>query len=98
MAPPGPEDDSTRCVRRTEVFFLPVRRAFEDVVFFFCFLWTTFFEGFVCFLRWVFFARCVPAAVDLVCFFLVFFLLEGMAAVYHRRLTGGLSAAEILGF
>jgi hypothetical protein len=55
---------------------------------------TVFFGGFVCFLRSAFFARCVAVVFDSV-FFFAFFLLEGMAAVYHWDLLGGSNVAEI---
>jgi hypothetical protein len=56
---------------------------FEDVILLDCFFLIAFFGGFACFLRRAFFARFVVAVLDFV-FFFVFFLLDGMAAVYHR--------------
>jgi hypothetical protein len=60
-----------------------------------CFFLIAFLGAFACFLGCVFFVRFV-AVLSFVCFCLVFFFLEGMAAVYHRRFIGGLSATEIL--
>jgi SAM-dependent methyltransferase len=57
-----------------------------------CFFLTAFFGGFACFLRRLFFARFVATVFDFVCFLLAFFLLEGMAAVYH---WGGIVIREV---
>ena len=60
-----------------------------------CFFLIAFLGAFACFLCCVFFVRFV-AELNFVCLCLVFFFLEDMASVYHRRLIGGLSATEIL--
>ena len=63
--------------------------AFDDGVLDRFFL-TAFLGGFGCFSRKVFFDRFAAMLSDFFCFFLVFFFLEGMAAVYH--LVGGRNA------
>ena len=83
-APALPHDDSNRCARRTGVFSLPAELAFEDVFFFDCFFVTVFFGAIADFSLDEFVARFEVAVFDFVCLLFVFFLLEGMAAVYHR--------------
>lgn len=80
--PSLPQDDSNRC---TWIFFLLAELAFEDVFFFDCFFLTVFFGAIACLSLADFFARFEVAVFDFVCLLLAFFLLEGMAAVYHRN-------------
>ena len=58
--------------------------AFEEAFFFDCFFLAVRFGTITCFLRDTFFRRFEAAVLDFVCLLLVFFFLEGMAAVYHR--------------
>lgn len=81
-APSLPEEDSNRCARPTRVFLLGL--AFENVFSFDCFFLTVFFGAFACSARDTFFGRFEVAVFDFLCLLLIFFLLEGIGAVYHR--------------
>lgn len=66
--------------------------AFEEVILLDCFFLIAFFATRAFLLRSVFFARFVAPVLDFARLFLVFLLFDGMVAVYHSGVTGGLGA------